>query len=51
MKDSSPLSHPSGDEESPGVPGFKNWRGIYLFVFLFFVICVVLLALLTRAYS
>ena len=39
------------NEESPGVPGFRSWRGIYLFVFVFFVVCVVLLALLSRAYA
>src|SRR4051812_28603855 len=26
-------------DESPGVPGFKTWRGVYLFVFAFFVVC------------
>ena len=42
---------PSGENEPPGVPGFRSWRGIYLFVFLFFVLCVVLLALLSRAFA
>ena len=42
-----PLNH----EESPGVPGFRSWRGIYIFVFVFFVICVLLLALFTRAFA
>jgi hypothetical protein len=41
----------SDHEESPGVPGFRTWRGIYLFVFVFFVVCVVLLALLSRAFA
>ena len=41
----------SSPEESPGVPGFRSWRGIYLFVFAFFVVCVVLLALFTRAFA
>ena len=40
-----------GSDESPGVPGFHNWRGIYLFVFIFFVICVVLLALFSHAFA
>ena len=44
-------SDPLRNEEAPGVPGFRNWRGIYLFVFLFFVVCVVLLALLSRAFA
>ena len=38
-------------DESPGVPGFKTWRGVYLFVFAFFVGCVVLLALFSRYFA
>ena len=49
MKPSPP--DPLRNEESPGVPGFRTWRGIYLFVFVFFVVCVVLLALLSRAFA
>lgn len=41
----------SGENEPPGVPGFRTWRGVYIFVFLFFVLCVVLLALLSRAFA
>ena len=41
----------AGADESPGVPGFRTWRGIYLFVFACFVLCVVLLALLSRAFA
>ena len=32
-------------DESPGVPGFRTWRGVYLFVFGVFVVVVALLAL------
>jgi hypothetical protein len=46
-----PAPDQSGNDESPGVPGFRTWRGIYIFVFLFFVLCVVLLALLSRAFA
>jgi hypothetical protein len=42
---------PSGENEPPGVPGFRTWRSVYIFVFIFFVLCVVLLALLSRAYA
>jgi hypothetical protein len=42
---------PSGENEPPGVPGFRTWRGVYIFVFIFFVVCVVLLALLSRAFA
>jgi hypothetical protein len=45
------LPDPSGNDESPGVPGFRTWRGIYLFVFVFFVVCVVLLALFSHAFA
>lgn len=42
---------PSGENEPPGVPGFRTWRSVYIFVFIFFVLCVVLLALLSRAFA
>jgi hypothetical protein len=42
---------PSDEDEPPGVPGFRTWRRVYLFVFIFFVLCVVLLALLSRAFA
>jgi len=38
-------------DESPGVPGFRTWRGIYLFVFVSFVLVVVLLALFSRVFA
>jgi len=44
-------SQPSADDESPGVPGFKTWRRVYLFVFAFFVGCVILLALFSRHFA
>ncbi len=39
------------DEEPPGVPGFRNWKGVYLFVFAWFVLVVILLAIFTRTFS
>ena len=48
MKPSSP--DPT-DDESPGVPGFRSWRGVYLFVFGWFVIVVVLLAIFSRVFA
>ena len=45
-----PPDHPMHDE-SPGVPGFRTWRGIYLFVFVSFVLVVVLLALFSRVFA
>ncbi len=47
----SPSPDPLDNESSPGVPGFRTWRGLYLFVFVFFVLCVVLLALFSRAFA
>ena len=39
------------DDEAPGVPGFRTWRGVYVFAFLVFVAIVAALALFTRAYA
>ena len=49
MKRSPPDS--THHDESPGVPGFRTWRGVYLFVFVFFVFSVVLLALFSRFFA
>ena len=46
-----PTSDQPAPDESPGVPGFRTWRGIYLFVFGCFVLVVVLLALFSRAFA
>ena len=42
---------PSTEDESPGVPGFRTWRGIYLFVFAIFVVVVILLALFSQWFA
>lgn len=55
----SPSSHgapPTRDallpnDESPGVPGFHTWRGVYLFVFGVFIVIVIALTLFSRAYA
>ena len=39
-----PRREPRFDGEPPGLPGFRTWRGVYLFVFAWFVLVVVLLA-------
>ena len=41
----------STDPESPRVPGFRTWRGVYLFVFGAFLLFVVALALFSRAFA
>ncbi|MBL9216081.1 MAG: hypothetical protein JNG83_11440 [Opitutaceae bacterium] len=42
---------PAPDPEAPGVPGFRTWRGIYLFVLGCFLLVVVALTLFARAYA
>ena len=42
---------PHNSDDSPGVPGFGHWRGVYFFVFAFFVIVVVLLAIFSRYFA
>jgi hypothetical protein len=39
------------DEADPGLPGFRSWRAVYVFVLGVFVLWVVLLAVLSEAYS
>ncbi len=49
MKPSS-LDHPTADE-SPDVPCFRTWRGIYIFVFGCFALVVLLLAIFSRIFA
>ena len=37
--------------EAPDVPGFRTWRGVYLFVFGWFVLVVVLLTVFMEIFS
>jgi hypothetical protein len=46
-----PLPDQPADGEPPGLPGFRTWRAVYLFVFGWFVLVVVLLAVFTRIFS
>ncbi len=46
-----PLPKTPPDDELPGVPGFRSWGMVYLFVFGWFVLVVALLAVFTRAFS
>jgi hypothetical protein len=46
-----PSPDPAANDESPDVPGFRTWRGFYLFVFACFVAVVVLLALFSRLFA
>jgi hypothetical protein len=42
---------PEPEDESPGVPGFRTWRGVYLFVLGCFVAMVVALTVFTHLYA
>ena len=39
------------DSEPPDVPGFHTWRGLYLFVFGWFVLVLALLTMFTVIFS
>ena len=39
------------DAEPPGLPGFRTWRSVYLFVVGWFVLVVILLASFSRIFS
>jgi hypothetical protein len=44
-------SDPHNSDESPAVPGFRTWRGVYIFVFAVFVLVVALLAIFSRYFA
>ena len=50
MSEPAPPEH-SIEEEPPDLPGIRTWRGLYWFVFFWFVIVVGLLAVFTRAFA
>jgi hypothetical protein len=39
------------ETEETGVPVFRSWRGIYIFIFAFFVLLVVLLTIFSRYFA
>jgi hypothetical protein len=46
-----PVAKPPVDNEPPGVPGFRTWKGVYAFVFGAFILMVIFLAIITRVYA
>ena len=48
---STPRPDEGSEAEPPGLPLFGTWRGLYLFVFGWFVLVVVLLTVFTRMFS
>jgi hypothetical protein len=41
----------SSTDATPGVPGFRTWRGVYLFVFGCFVAVVIALTIFSRVFA
>jgi hypothetical protein len=39
------------DDEAPGVPGFRTWRGVYLFVLGCFALMVIALTIFAHFYA
>lgn len=39
------------DDDSPGLPGFRTWRGVYVFVLVVFAAVVLALTLFARAFA
>ena len=46
-----PAGPPGAEPEGTGLPGFRTWRGAYLFVLGSLAAYVVLLAVLTRVFE
>ena len=41
----------SAADDSPGVPFFRTWRGVYIFVFAVFVAIVIALTIFSRVFA
>ncbi len=39
------------NDDAPGVPGFRTWRGVYLFVFGCFVVVVIALTWFAHVFA
>ena len=44
-------STPEPEDDSPGLPGFRTWRGVYLLVFACFILVVIGLTLFSRFFA
>lgn len=47
---SAPEKNPAPDD-SPGLPGFRTWRGVYLFVLVVFAAVVIGLTVFSRVFA
>jgi hypothetical protein len=45
------VTDPEAEEHSTGLPGFRTWHGVYYFVLVVFVACVVLLKAFELVFS
>jgi hypothetical protein len=48
---SSPEPALETENESTGLPAFPTWRGVYVFVVIFFAVIVTVMVLLERAFA
>ena len=39
------------DDDSPGLPGFRTWRGVYVFVLVVFAAVVLALTVFSRVFA
>jgi len=39
------------DDNDPGLPGFRTWRGVYIFVLGCFVVVVIALTVISRFFA
>lgn len=46
-----PPSPETDPDDSPGLPGFRTWRGVYLLVLGVFILVVIALTLFTRFFA
>ena len=45
------MTTPEPDDDSPGLPGFRTWRGVYLLVLGCFILVVIGLTLFSRTFA
>ena len=51
MKSPAPNPAEPANPDEPGVPGFRTWRGVYLFVFGCFLACVAALTIFAHFFA
>jgi hypothetical protein len=51
MKRSAPVKSVAPEEDDPGLPGLRTWKGVYLVVIISFILWVTLLIALADFFS